>query len=109
MQSYGMLRTPYFPLKMYTFRAKKWSEVCLRAFMQQREPFESSMTSNDGMELRALEMRLHQHVIKTWVLGQDMDGRLKNHHSIKVVHGSRPILNTYMRNAYMLLYISVIV
>ena len=34
-----------------------------------------SMTSNDGMELNALE-------IKTWVLCQYIDGRLKNPHAI---------------------------
>ena len=36
----------------------------------------NSMTSNDGMESMAHEVRLRQSAIKIWVLCHDMDGRL---------------------------------
>ena len=43
------------------------------------------MTSYDGMESRALDMRLCCHAIK-YVLCHDMDGRLKNPHANKLVY-----------------------
>ena len=36
------------------------------------------MTSNDGMESKAHEMRLRLCAIKIWVLCHDLDGRLNN-------------------------------
>ena len=45
---------------------------------------------NNGMESKALEMRLHWCTNKIWVLCHDMDGRLMNPHAIYDVCGFRP-------------------
>ena len=42
------------------------------------------MTSNDGMESITHEMRLCWCAIEIWVLCQDMDGRLKNPHALRL-------------------------
>ena len=64
------------------------------------------MTSSNGMESRALEMRLRRLIIKMWALYQGMDGRLKNPYAIKVVCRFMVVSNTYPRNAYAIAAIS---
>ena len=44
----------------------------------------NNMTSNNGMESGALEIRLRRRAIEIWVHCHDMDRRLKNHQAIKV-------------------------
>ena len=56
------------------------------------------MTSNDGMEARALEMSLR--ATKIWILCHYMDGRPKNPHVIKFVFGFKRVSNTLHQYLY---------